>query len=131
MKMRFAAALLALLWVITPGASFRSCGNAQQPDPGKYSSAEHELVEFRNQMVPMRDGVKLAVDIFRPEGEGRFPVVLSQIPYDKNGGGGRARWQLYRRRCHRDRQFPIFKMDASLAGAIRSQDNYRQGWDVG
>jgi len=65
---------------------------AQQPDPGKYSVAEHRLVEFRNQMVPKRDGVKLAADIFRPEGEGPFPVVLSQIPYNKNGGAGRARW---------------------------------------
>ncbi|MCP4247847.1 MAG: CocE/NonD family hydrolase, partial [bacterium] len=53
---------------------------------------EHKLVEFRNQMVPMRDGVKLAVDIFRPEGEGRSPIVLSQIPYNKNGGASRARW---------------------------------------
>jgi len=65
---------------------------AQQPDPGKYSVAEHRLVEFRNQMVPKRDGVKRAADIFRPEGEGPFPVVLSQIPYNKNGGAGRARW---------------------------------------
>ena len=92
MKLRFAVALLALMGGLAPGLSSKSFVNAQQPDPGKYSAAEHELVEFRNQMVPMRDEVKLAVDIFRPAGEGRFPVVLSQIPYNKDGGAARARW---------------------------------------
>ena len=92
MKLRFAVTLLTLIWTITPGSRSQSRVKGQQPDPGKYSVAEHELVEFRNQMVPMRDGIKLAVDIYRPEGEGRFPAVLSQIPYNKNGGAGRARW---------------------------------------
>ena len=92
MKLRFAVTLLTLVLATMPDASSRSCLNAQQPDPGKYSSAKHELVEFRNEMAPMRDGVKLAIDIFRPAGEGRFPVVLSQIPYNKNGGARRAQW---------------------------------------
>ncbi len=34
-------------------------------------------------MVPMRDGVKLAVDIFRPEGEGKFPALLAMSGYGK------------------------------------------------
>ena len=34
-----------------------------------------------NVMVPMRDGVKLATDIYRPAGDGKYPVVLSRIPY--------------------------------------------------
>ncbi len=91
MKLRFAITLLTSIWAITPGGSSPSCVKAQQPDPGEYSAAEHELVEFRNEMVPMRDGVKLAIDIFRPNGKGRFPVVLSMIPYNKNGGAVRAR----------------------------------------
>ena len=90
--LRLAVTLLTFVWTTTLGPSWQSCVKAQPPDPGKYSAAEHKLVEFRNQMVPMRDGVKLAIDIFRPEGEGRYPVVLSQIPYNKNGGAGRARW---------------------------------------
>lgn len=92
MKLRFTIALLTLVAVLTLGSSFQSRVNAEQPDPGKYSAAEHELVEFRNQMVPVRDDVKLAMDIFRPAGEGRFPVVLSLIPYNKDGGAERARW---------------------------------------
>ncbi|MDQ7779364.1 MAG: CocE/NonD family hydrolase [Planctomycetota bacterium] len=36
-------------------------------------------------MVPMTDGVKLATDIYLPEGEGPFPVVLMRTPYGKSG----------------------------------------------
>ncbi len=37
-------------------------------------------------MVPMRDGVKLATNVFLPQGEGPFPVVLTRTPYNKEGG---------------------------------------------
>jgi len=36
-----------------------------------------------NVMVPMRDGVKLAANIWRPKAEGRFPVILMRSPYGK------------------------------------------------
>ena len=36
-----------------------------------------------NVMVPMRDGTKLATDIYRPDAEGRFPAVLVRLPYGK------------------------------------------------
>lgn len=34
-------------------------------------------------MVPMRDGVKLATDVYLPEGEGPFPILLRRTPYGK------------------------------------------------
>lgn len=36
--------------------------------------------------VPMqtRDGVTLRADVYRPETSGRFPVLLSRLPYNKN-----------------------------------------------
>jgi hypothetical protein len=36
--------------------------------------------------VPMttRDGVTLRADVYRPDAPGRFPVLLSRLPYDKN-----------------------------------------------
>jgi predicted acyl esterase len=37
------------------------------------------------QMVPMRDGVRLATDTYLPPGHGRWPTVLVRLPYDKNG----------------------------------------------
>jgi hypothetical protein len=36
-------------------------------------------------MVPMRDGVRLATDVYLPAGAGPFPAVLVRLPYDKNG----------------------------------------------
>jgi putative CocE/NonD family hydrolase len=36
-------------------------------------------------MVPMRDGVLLATDVYLPDGPGPFPAVLVRLPYDKNG----------------------------------------------
>jgi predicted acyl esterase len=36
-------------------------------------------------MVPMRDGVRLATDVYLPAGPGPFATVLVRLPYDKNG----------------------------------------------
>ena len=35
-------------------------------------------------MIPMRDGVRLATDIYRPKGGGRHPLILSHTPYNFN-----------------------------------------------
>lgn len=37
-------------------------------------------------MVPMRDGVKLATDVYLPKPEGKFPAILTRTPYNKAGG---------------------------------------------
>lgn len=39
-------------------------------------------------LVPMRDGVKLATDVYLPSTRGAFPVILARTPYDKNGAAG-------------------------------------------
>lgn len=33
--------------------------------------------------VPMRDGVVLRADVYRPEGDGPWPVIVARTPYDK------------------------------------------------
>jgi putative CocE/NonD family hydrolase len=33
--------------------------------------------------VPMRDGTRLAADVYRPGGAGRFPAVVERTPYDR------------------------------------------------
>ncbi len=38
----------------------------------------------KNVMIPMRDGTRLAADIFLPDVEGKFPAVLEYIPYRKD-----------------------------------------------
>lgn len=42
------------------------------------------LIIERNVMVPMRDGVKLATDIYRIEGAKPAPVLVARTPYGKN-----------------------------------------------
>ena len=64
---------------------------AQPPQPGDYSPATYEVIEERDHDAPMRDSVKLKIDIFRPKAEGRFPAVLQQTPYNKNGQAARAK----------------------------------------
>jgi len=40
-------------------------------------------IEFSTRLK-MRDGVELSVDIYRPDSDGRFPVILSRTPYNKS-----------------------------------------------
>ncbi len=45
------------------------------------------LAEKLEVMVPMRDGVKLATNIEKPDGEGPWPVILTRTPYGKDQRG--------------------------------------------
>ena len=47
------------------------------------------LIEERNLLAPMRDGVALAADVVRPAVDGRVPALLNFGPYHKDGRGGR------------------------------------------
>ena len=57
----------------------------------EYDRAEsYELKLTKDTMVPMRDGIKLATDIYLPAQKetmpgGSFPVILMRTPYNKNG----------------------------------------------
>src|SRR5574341_213230 len=47
-----------------------------------------------DQRTPMRDGVSLSADVFRPDAPGRFPVILVRTPYD-NASPAYARQGLF------------------------------------
>jgi predicted acyl esterase len=51
---------------------------------GRLSQPRHGVTEQRDQFVTMRDGVRLACNIFRPDGAGRFPALLSYSLYGKD-----------------------------------------------
>lgn len=42
-----------------------------------------QLIIDKHLQVPMRDGVLLATDVYRPAGPGPFPVVMMRLPYNK------------------------------------------------
>ena len=62
---------------------------AQQAAPASSSPAAQATPELKiefNRRVPMRDRTELSADIYRPVGEGKFPVILNRTPYTKAGG---------------------------------------------
>ena len=52
--------------------------------PSKVASEKkYTMIDERDVMVPMRDNVKVAVDVFRPDDGGKFPALLAMSPYGK------------------------------------------------
>ncbi|NBR56118.1 MAG: CocE/NonD family hydrolase, partial [Chitinophagia bacterium] len=49
-----------------------------------YQKLDSIAVIDQKVMMPMRDGIRLATDIYRPKGEGKYPVVFSRTPYNFN-----------------------------------------------
>ena len=45
---------------------------------------EPTIVVEKNVPTPMRDGVVLQADVFRPAAPGKYPVILQRTPYNKN-----------------------------------------------
>ena len=43
----------------------------------------HRIKELHDMECPMRDGVKLATDVYMPAEGGPFPTVISRTPYDR------------------------------------------------
>jgi hypothetical protein len=82
--------LVAVSWLLAVGVSV--CG--QQTSPAAraqttQSTPKYDIVVFKDVMVPMRDGVKLACNIYRPGlngklAEEKFPVILERTPYSKD-----------------------------------------------
>jgi putative CocE/NonD family hydrolase len=46
--------------------------------PPRYSVTVEKAV-----MMPMRDGTRLAADLYRPEADGRFPALVERTPYNR------------------------------------------------
>ena len=57
--------------------------SAQDTLPVYRQLAEIAVID-QKVMIPMRDGVRLSTDIYRPKGYGRYPVILSRTPYNFN-----------------------------------------------
>lgn len=60
------------------------------------SAAKYEVKLERGVGVPMRDGVKLATDLYLPQADGKFPVILVRTPYKKEMAELQARFYARR-----------------------------------
>ena len=82
--------LLAFTLAITAGAALAAQrGGGLPPDQvAQRLAAERELHEIavvdRKVMMPMRDGVRLATDIYRPKGAGQVGTIFVRTPYNFN-----------------------------------------------
>src|SRR5579872_3591382 len=74
--------LLSSLMLLWAGDSF-----AITPQPGRLEPPKplYEVEVTKELWIPMRDGVRLAADLYRPKGlPGRLPVILIRTPYSKD-----------------------------------------------
>jgi uncharacterized protein len=60
------------------------------------SRPEYEVAVEKNAMARMRDGKKLATDIYKPAAAGTFPVILIRTPYGKDMSELKARFYARR-----------------------------------
>lgn len=75
--MRFSRFLTGFLLMCT-------MGSASAGDVIPYPAPKYQIVVERDVMVPMRDGVRLATDLYKPVGAGkRLPAILIRTQYDK------------------------------------------------
>ena len=61
------------------------------------SQPDYRVIEELDVEVPMRDGIRLATYIYRPNAPGSFPVLLMRSPYG-NGGEGDKEGHFYAQR---------------------------------
>jgi len=52
---------------------------------------QDKVVVVKDVMIPMKDGIRLATDIYQPKTEGKYPVILCRLPYGKNLTGNAGR----------------------------------------
>ena len=64
--------------------SFLQVGLAQKTI---FEELEEIAVVDQKVMMPMRDGIRLATDIYRPKGAQKVPIIFSRTPYNFNSWG--------------------------------------------
>jgi putative CocE/NonD family hydrolase len=89
------ATLVAILVTSGPGGLF-----AQVPEAAG-RAAEFGVVVEKDVTIVVRDGTKLAADLYRPArdgkaAEGRFPTLLTRTPYNKDGAAKEGRYYAER-----------------------------------
>jgi putative CocE/NonD family hydrolase len=75
----------ALLGLAVGSSSLGGQATAASPPPIERAAPRFPVRIEQSVMVPMRDGVRLSTDLYRPTGAGdRLPVILIRTPYDKS-----------------------------------------------
>ncbi len=80
--------------------------------------ASYKVRTERAVMIPTRDGKRLSGDVFRPDAEGRFPVIIMYHPYRKDdvGRGGVGEHFYFA-----ERGLASVRLDARGTGHVRGR----------
>jgi uncharacterized protein len=82
-KLLIGVLCLCLLLVLMVGAAWVLRHRLLAAYLGISQPVYSRMVVEKDVMVPMRDGVRLATDIYRPDAPGTFPAVIVRLPYNK------------------------------------------------
>jgi uncharacterized protein len=85
-------ALVALCLLTTAPAAASAAGWKTYDRP-----ASNGVVKDTDVPITMRDGIILSADVYRPDKPGRYPVLITQTPYNKEGPLGAANPYLVQR----------------------------------
>src|SRR5262249_38055134 len=61
-----------------------SAASGNVPPPMAEDPSFHTLLIERDVLIPTRDGGSVCANVFRPEGAGEFPVIITMGPYPKD-----------------------------------------------
>nr|MCU0395582.1 CocE/NonD family hydrolase [Chitinophagaceae bacterium] len=61
--------------------------HAQQPAGITLEKLKEIAIVEQKVMMPMRDGIRLATDIYRPKTDQKVPIIFSRTPYNFNSWG--------------------------------------------
>ncbi|HSB09835.1 MAG TPA: CocE/NonD family hydrolase [Blastocatellia bacterium] len=115
LRERFMPVLLAIALLVLLSSSLVSV-LAQPGSTAKSQQSAPAVSKASEQMVAMRDGVKLATSVYLPQGAGPWPVVLVRTPYGKDlQATGYALWT--------NRDYALVVQDSR--GRFKSEGNYR------
>lgn len=76
-----------LFFILALVVSFSAQSQQQQPQTPPsdvYKKLESIAIIDQKVMMPMRDGVRLSTDIYRPKGDKKVPIIFSRTPYNFN-----------------------------------------------
>lgn len=73
--------------LFTALACFFVCISAIQSQQDILEKLNDIAIVDQKVMMPMRDGIRLATDIYRPKADGKYPIIFSRTPYNFNSWG--------------------------------------------
>ena len=112
-------------------AGLAAAGPAQEAVPG----ADAGGVSCRIEQAPMRDGVRLATEVYLPAGDGPFPVILQRTPYNRRSPNPGTNCDAAIGRYFAERGYATLNQDSR--GRYRSEGEFdamrqeaRDGYDA-